>query len=222
MPTTEQARPGLVLPEYGPSGPELVRRRFGARGLPVAAAAVALLVIAVALLASRSGDGLTVLEHRSAPAFTLLYPPSQMHRAAPRAGELLRLTSGRGRLRMAVTVRRLALPPYRGSVAGLFPVYADRQMAPLAAALPGFRALTDGKMHFDDAPGYQLRYRYGPTGRRTLGMDVFVVPEDGDRDGVLLRYRQTNPPGGPKGPGRDLVKATRDAFRSFGFGLDRP
>ena len=32
MATTEEARPGLVLPEYGPTGPELVRGRLGRRG----------------------------------------------------------------------------------------------------------------------------------------------------------------------------------------------
>ena len=43
-----------------------------------------------------------------------------------------------------------------------------------------------------------------------------------DRDGVLLRYRQTNPPRALSAADRELVKATRKAFRSFRFGLDRP
>ena len=171
---------------------------------------------------ARSNDGLKLLEHRSAPVFTLIHPPAQVHRVAPHPGEVLRMTSRRGALRMAVTVHRLTLPPYRGSIAGLLPVYADRHARALAAGLPRFRALADGKARINDAPGYQLRYRYGPPDHRTHGIDVFVVPEDGDRDGVLLRYRQTNPPGGPGGAGRDLVKATRKTFRSFRFGPDRP
>jgi hypothetical protein len=222
MAATQPSRPGLVRPEYGPGALALIRRRVGPRGLRAAAAAAVLLVLVLAVLIARAGDGLKLLEHRSAPQFTLLYPPGQVHRVPPQQGELLRLTSRRGALRMAVTVRRLTLPAYRGSVAGVLPVYADRQIAPLAATLPGFRALTDGKARINDAPGYQLRYRYGPPGRRTLGIDVFVVPADGDRDGVLLRYRQTNPPHRLGGPGKDLVKATRKAFRSFRFGLDRP
>jgi hypothetical protein len=49
-----------------------------------------------------------------------------------------------------------------------------------------------------------------------------VVPADGERDGVVLRYRQTNPPRPLTDADRTLVKATRSAFRSFRFGLDRP
>ena len=46
------------------------------------------------------------------------------------------------------------------------------------------------------------------------------VGDRGDREGVLLRFRQTNRPAGQAG--KDLVKATKKAFRSFRFGLDRP
>lgn len=222
MAATQQPRPGLVRPEYGPSGPELIRRRWGARGVRAAVAGVVLAALVLAVLIARAGDGITLLEHRSAPVFTLLYPAGQLHRVAPQPGELLRLTSHRGRLRMAVTVGRLRLPPYRGSVAGVLPIYADRAIDRLAGELPAFQALTDGKARVNDAPGYQFGYRFGPPGHRTLGTDVFVVAKDGDREGVLIRYRQANPPGGPAGPGRDLVKSTRSAFRSFRFGLDRP
>ena len=223
MATIEEAPPDLVLPEYGPTGPELVRRRLGPRGRRVVFAAAALVLLALAaLIASRAGDGLTRLEHRSAPQFTLLHPAGDVDRVKPGPGELVRLRSGRGRLRMVVTIRRLQLPPYRGSVSGLLPVLADRQAAALARELPGFRLRTDGKARVNDAPGYQLRYRAGPPNRRTLGTDVLVVPEDGDRDGVLLRFRQTNPPRALDETDKDLVKAARKAFRSFRFGLDRP
>jgi hypothetical protein len=218
MPTTAEPRPGLVLPEYGPSAPELVRRRFKPRTRRLLYAALALFVAALALLLLGRGDGLTELEHTAAPQFTLLYPPSQVHKVKAGPGEILRFRSGRGRLRMVVAMRRLTLPPYQGSVGGLLPVLADRQAAALARELPGFRLLADGKARVNDAPGYQLRYRGG----RTQGTDVFVVPEDGDREGLLLRLRQTNPPSGLGQPQKDLVKATKKAFRSFRFGLDRP
>ena len=75
MPTTEEAPPGLVLPEYGPTGPELIRRRFGPRAQRVILGVAAVVVVLLAVLyATRSGDGLTTLEHRSAPVFTLLHP----------------------------------------------------------------------------------------------------------------------------------------------------
>src|SRR3954466_16122194 len=90
MPTTEQARPGLVLPEYGPSGPELIRRRFGPRALWVVGGVAVLIVLALVALIALTGGGLTSFEHRSAPAFTLLYPAGRVHRVPPRAGELVR------------------------------------------------------------------------------------------------------------------------------------
>jgi hypothetical protein len=227
MATADEAvrerREGLVRPEFGPTGPELVRRHLGPRGRRVAAVLAAVAVVALAvLIATRAGDGLTQLDHRSAPQFTLLYPPGTVDRVTPQGGELVRLRSERGNLRIVVTVRRLTLPPYRGRVSGLLPVFADRQTAALARELPGFHFRTDGKARVNDAPGYQLRYRAGPESRRTQGTDVLVVPEDGRRDGVLLRYRQTNPVGALDDADRELVKSTKKAFRSFRFGLDRP
>jgi hypothetical protein len=223
MATTEKAPPGLVLPEYGPTGPELIRRRFSprARRLLVAVVAVVVLVLAV-LIATRSGDGLTTLEHRAAPVFTLLHPAGQVRRVKPATGELVRLRSRRGPLEITVTVRRLTLPAYSGSVSGFLPVYADRHARALAAEVPGFIPRSDGKARVNDAPGYQVRYRTGPEDRGRTGIDILIVPEDGRRDGVILRYLQTQPPRRLDEPGRDLVKATRKAFRSFRFGLDRP
>ena len=223
MATTEEAPRSLVLPEYGPTGPELLRRRFSPRARRVFAAVVAVVVLALAvLIATQSGDGLTTLEHRSAPVFTMLHPAGQVRRVKPATGELVRLHSRRGPLEMTVTVRRLNLPAYSGSVSGFLPVYADRHARALAAEVPGFIPRSDGKARVNDAPGYQLRYRMGPENRPTTGIDIFVVPEDGRRDVVILRYRQTNPPLPLSEPERDLVKATRSAFRSFRFGLDRP
>lgn len=223
MATTEEAPPDLILPEYGPTGPQLVRRRFGPRAQRAIALAAAVVVVLLAvLIATRSGDGLTTLEHRSKPVFTLLHPAGQVRRVEPASGELVRLRSQRGPLEITVTVRRLTLPAYSGSVSGFLPVYADRQVQALAAELPGFQARTDGKARVNDAPGYQIKYRAGTAQRRITGIDILVVPEDGRRDGVVLRYRQTNPPRALDAAGKDLVKATRKAFRSFRFGFDRP
>jgi hypothetical protein len=223
MPATEEAPPGLVLPEYGPSGPELIRRRLGPRAprAILIVAAVVLVLLAV-LFATRPGDGLTTLEHRPAPAFTLLHAAETVRRVPPGPGELVRLRSRRGALELTVTVRRLTLPAYSGSVSGVLPVYADRHLQALAAELPGFVPRSDGKARVNTAPGYQIKYRAGTEQRPTTGIDTLVVPEDGRRDGVVLRYLQTNSPRALDQAGRDLVKATRKAFRSFRFGLDRP
>jgi hypothetical protein len=218
MATTEEARPGLVLPEYGPSAPELVRRRVGPRGRVALAAAGVVVLAVIVLVAVSGGDGLTTLEHRAAPQFTVLYPPPQVDRVEPQPGELMRLEARRNGLRIDVTVRPLTLPPYEGSVSGLLPVYADRHAAALVRELPGFRYQRDGKARVNDAPGYQLRYRAG----RMTGIDLLIVPEDGDREGVLLRFRQTNPQRALGAGQKELAKAMRKAFRSFRFGLDRP
>ena len=216
MPTTDEAPRGLVAPEYGPTAPELLRRRLGRRGARIALAVAGVVVAALAvLLVTSAGEDVTQLSHRSDPQFTLLY--GEGVRPVKRGpGELVRLRSGRGRLRMEVTVRPLALPAYEGSVGGLLPVLADRHAAALARELPGFALVRDGKARVNDAPGYQLRYRGG----RTTGTDLMIVPEDGDREGVVLRYRQAGTARGERQ--RELVKATRSAFRSFRFGLDRP
>ena len=217
MPTAEQAPPSLVAPEYGPTGPELLRQRLGPRrGRTALIAGGVVLVALIALIIATAGDGLTKLEHRSAPQFTMLYPPGEVDRAAPRAGEIVRLRAGARRLRMVVTVRRLTLPAYEGSVSGLLPIYTDRHAEALARELPGFRFERDGKARVNDAPGYQLRYRAG----RTEAIDLLIVPEDGDREGVLLRYRQAGKARGEAQ--KELAKAARSAFRSFRFGLDRP
>jgi hypothetical protein len=222
MPTTEKARPGLVTPEYGPTGPELVRRRLGPRGRLIALAVAALVVLAVAVLIATGGDGLTELKHESPPQFTMLYAAGSVDRVKPGPGEIVRFRARRRGLRLLVAVRRLTLPPYEGSVSGLLPIVADRQAAALAQELPGFRLRTDGKARVNDAPGYQLRYRAGPDNARTTGIDILVVPDDGDREGVLLRFRQTNPARALGADDKALVKAARKAFRSFRFGLDRP
>ena len=164
------------------------------------------------------GDGLTELKHTAAPQFTLLYPPSQVHKVKAGPGEIMRFRSGRGRLRMVIAIRRLTLPAYQGSVSGLLPVLADRQAAALARELPGFRLLGTARRASTPRPATSSATAPG----RTQGTDVFVVPTDGDREGVLLRFRQTNPPSGLGQPQKDLVKATKKAFRSFRFGLDRP
>ena len=219
MPTTEEARPGLVLPEYGPTGPQLVRERLGRRGRIALAAGAALVVALVALLVATGGEDLSELKHESSPQFTMLYPPGTVDPAKPGAGEIVRFRAQRRGLRLLVAVRRLDLPAYEGSVAGLLPIVADRQEQELARELPGFRLRTEGKARVNDAPGYQLRYESRDV---TNGIDILVVPEDGDREGVLLRFRQSNPPRALGGGQKALVKAARKVFRSFRFGLDRP
>src|SRR4051794_41913081 len=137
MPTRGRARPGLVLPEYGPTGPELIRRRFGPRAPWVVGGVAVLIVLALVALIALTGGGLTSFEHRSAPAFTLLYPAGRVHRVPPRAGELGRLTPRRGKLRLAITPRRPPPPRHPGRGAGVLPGYPRPQIGPPAPPPPG-------------------------------------------------------------------------------------
>jgi hypothetical protein len=216
MPTTEEARPGLVLPEYGPTLPQLVRGRRQRITLAVAAAVV---LLALALLIVTGGEDLGEYRHESSPQFTMLYPEGTIDPSEPGPGEIVRFRAQRRGMRLLVAVRRLDLPAYEGSVAGLLPVLADRHEQELARELPGFRLRAEGKARVNDAPGYQLRYESRDV---TNGIDILVVPEDGDREGVLLRFRQSNPPRALGGAQKALAKAARKVFRSFRFGLDRP
>jgi hypothetical protein len=149
----------------------------------------------------------------------MLYAADAVRPTKPGPGEIVRFRAQRRGLRLLVAVRRLRLPPYEGSVAGVLPIVADRQAEALARELPGFRLRTEGKARVNDAPGYQLRYESRDV---TNGIDILVVPEDGDREGVVLRFRQSNPPRALGGRQKALVKTMRKVFRSFRFGLDRP
>ena len=102
---------------------------------------------------------------------------------------------------------------------GVLPIVADRQAEALARELPGFRLRTEGKARVNDAPGYQLRYRSRDV---TNGIDILVVPEDGDREGVRAALPPEQPPRALGGRQKALVKTMRKVFRSFRFGLDRP
>jgi hypothetical protein len=120
---------------------------------------------------------------------------------------------------MQIAVRPLRLPAYTGDVAGLLAVYAERHLAQLKRGLPGLHLTGQGKARVQRAPGYELDFNYG---HGSTGRDVLVVPPDepGVRDGLVISLRQT---GSAKGrPAvKQVVAATRGAFRSLKFGSDR-
>ena len=221
MATTEEARPGLVLPEYGPTGPELVRRRLGRRGRRIAVAAAALVIVA-----PRGADRdprRRRPDAARAPLRAAVHAPLSGRRRPPGEG-------GAGRDRPAPLRPRPAADG-RGDPAPHAPALRGQRQraAPRVRRPPGRRARAR-------AAGLPLPHRrQGARQRRAglpaalprrppaaVGTDVLVVPEDGDREGVLLRFRQTNPPRPLDETEKELVKATRKAFRSFRFGLDRP
>ncbi len=217
------AMPAQLRPGFGPSLPALVRERFGVapRTTSVAVTALLLLMAGGALLAwwlSRDPQ----LVHRGDPVFNLVYDDDALRQADPRAGELVRLEGRRRRVFVAVTVRPLRVPPYRGDVAkGLLPTEAGRYMDGLRERDPTFVVREEGRSTVNESPGYQFAYRTGEPGAHTYWREIFVVPDvQAPRSGVIIRFENRRPRQiGPAGFA--LVDAAKSAYRSFNFGTER-
>jgi hypothetical protein len=182
-------REPLVLPEFQPTLPAIVRRRTGLRErttIALLAGAVVLVLLAVVVVRPRV-DGVTQLVHRGQPVFNVLYDDGALHAVAPRPGELLRLEGRRGRMTAAVTVSALRLPAHGGDIAhGVLPAYASGHVEALRARLPAFQLRFEGRARVNGAPGYEVRFRSGPRGRRAFQNDVLLVPEEEDASGAVL------------------------------------
>ncbi len=213
-----------LRPGFGPTLPALLRERLPIppRTLLLAALALAAVVavgVVVAVLATRDAQ----LVHDGDPVFNLVYEPDRLAEAEPRAGELARLEGRQGRVSVAVTVRPLRLPPYRGDVAkGLLPIHAQLYLDRLRARDRTFTLREEGRSTVNDAPGYQVAYRTGSGRRLVFRRDIFVVPdEEAPRLGAQLTFENRRPRRmGPAAAA--LVKAARSALRSFNFGTGRP
>ena len=169
----------LVRPEFEPTLPKLVRQRTGLRErttVLLLALALAALVVAVVLVRPRV-DRISSVTHGDDPAFTLQYRNDLFESVEPRPGELARLEGSRGRQSVTMTVRPLELPAHEGDVAhALLPVYASGHIEELAGQLDDFQLRAEHRARVHDAPGYEIRFRTGPPGRRTFGSDLMLVP----------------------------------------------
>src|SRR3954454_8669029 len=97
--------------DFGPTLPQLLRRRFGIGERVVTIAAVALVVVvAVGALVRSYAVAPRHLVYRAGPTFNLQYPARTLHRKPPDAGELVRLEAHRGQLTASITVSPLHLP----------------------------------------------------------------------------------------------------------------
>jgi hypothetical protein len=213
----------LLRPEFGPTMPALLRRRFGISGRVAALLGVAALVVLAIAVRVITDDGRDQLTVRGEPSFNVLYDAALLHRAAPAAGELMRLEGKRKNLTVAISARRANLPPYPGDViGGQLPLYVAQYAGRLEAHLDNFLLTDEGKARLNQAPGYQLGYTSGSPGNRTFWREVFVLPDaDSGDQAIVLTLRQTFS-GRPGRRGRALLKATKKAFRSFRFGTGRP
>ncbi|HEX5618746.1 MAG TPA: hypothetical protein VFX51_10010 [Solirubrobacteraceae bacterium] len=209
----------LVLPEYGPTLPELVRRRFGWRERTTVAVlvAVAALIVVALLLVRPEVDSQTKYVHHEAPVFNLLYDNGALREVAPQGDEIVRLEGRRGRLAAAIAVEPLELPGATGDVAhGVLPAYASDHVQELRAALPGFELVQEGRARVNGAPGYEVRFRTG----RTFGNDLMILPSEEEAgDALLVKARRTV--SGRRKLGkreREFDKLVAKAYRSFKYG----
>ena len=218
---------GVVRPEFGPTLPALLRRRFGippAVTLGVVGALALAAAVAIVLALARPPYPGTQVVHEGPPVFNLLYTPGALHEVRPHAGELLRLEGRREKLTVSVVVRELRLPRYDGDIThGQLPVYADRFADAQAARLPGFVLVSEGRARVNNGVGYEIAFQSVRPRRRVFGRDVLLAPDDikEGRGLVTLSLRQVKPGGKFTKGERNLAYLSRKAYRSFRFGTER-
>jgi hypothetical protein len=213
----------LVRPEFEPTLPALVRRRFGVRERTTILVLVALLAVAVAavVLVRPRVDRIGEVVHRDEPEFTLQYRNDLLHTEEPREGELARLAGRRGRQSVTLTVRPLELPARGGDVAHAFlPIYASGHIERLAQESDRFQLRAEHRARLHDAPGYEVRFRTGPPGRQTFGSDLMLLPSEEETDGALLLSLRREVRGRPKLSDREeeFADLAMEAMRSVRFG----
>jgi hypothetical protein len=183
-----------VRPEFQPTLPALMRRRFGLRErTTVILVVLAVLAFAAAVLLVRPRvDRIGEVSRRDTPAFTLQYRNDLFDEVEPKAGELARVEGRRGRQSVEIAVRPLDLPPFEGDVAhAQLPIFASGHIRDLQARIDDFQLRAEHRARVNDAPGYEVRFRTGTPGRYTYGSDLMLVPEERDgRDALLVTLRR--------------------------------
>lgn len=213
----------LVLPQYGPTLPEIARRRLGLRERTTVVLLLALAaLIALGLFVVRPEvDPLAKYVHHGNPTFNLLYRRSALHKVAPQGSELVRLQGQHGRLATTIAVEPLTLPPATGDIAhGALPAFASRHIEELRAGDDTFQLVAEGRARVNGAPGYEVRFRTGPPGKQTFGNDLLILPKEDDATGALLVTSRRTITGKPTLGKREaaLNKASAKAYRSFKYG----
>ena len=179
----------LVRPEFEPTLPALVRRRFGLRERTTVVLLVLAFValVAAVLLVRPRVDRISEVVHGDEPAFTMQYRNDLFDSVEPQAGELARIEGRRGRQAVTLTVRPLDLPAQGGDVAhAQLPIYASGHIEALAGEIDGFELRGEHRARINDAPGYEVRFSAGPPGRRTFGRDLMLIPAEDESRGALL------------------------------------
>ena len=213
-----------MRPEFGPTLPALLAAR-GVSRRAMAIGAVALVAFAVAaVLVIRAQRDQADLVVAGPPTFNLVYPPSILHEAQTRDGELARLEGSRRNGSVAITVRAIRVPPYPGAdvVGGYLPILAEQRLAELQAQYGSIEVFDEGKARINLFPGYQIGFGARVAGARLFGRDTYLFPQEtGVQDGVLLSLRRTVRHK-PTAADDDFYRAAKAVFTSFAFGEGRP
>jgi hypothetical protein len=213
----------LVLPEYRPTLREELSRR-GRTFRWTVLAVLGALVAGLLVWALRPTDMGVHYVHRPDPTFNLRYADA-FERLAPQRDEFLhiRRRGAQGRVLDAFSVQRLTLPPYRGDVNGLLPVYAERVLVELRHAYPGLRLVEEGKARVNLVAGYSILFRVGRGPDRMYGREVLLPkPEAGTREGVRMALRTWKGSGIAKPRELGARGALKTPYRSFRYGTEAP
>jgi hypothetical protein len=210
-----------VKPQYGPTLVEMLAPRSLTVRAGAATLAALLVAAVVAIGLNARPDETFVLEHEPV-TFNFAYGP-QLERV-PLAGSLVALEHERAGLFLdSYVLRSLALPPYRGAVGGMLPIYANGYIDRLHRRYHGFEFVGEGRARINNGIGYEVTFR-SKRGRRTLyGRHLLLVEEvpDGQRRGVVIELESTPAAGTPNADEIGNHGVLKTPLRSFRFGEDR-
>ena len=219
-----------VRPEFGPTLPELLGRRFGmsVRAAGLLLGGILAVIVIAGIVKHEQPDGTVRVTVRSPAAFNLRYDPAKLDRVAPVDGEALRLQTKAGDPNpSSVTVRGVRMAPFSGDDASAhLPIVFSGVIAEMARRDPNFEQIGEGRARVNSQPGYQVQYKTTIGGRRFYGRRVFLFPDPRDqpgaRDGadVTLLARWSKVVTKADDVGSNGV--TKLPYRSFRLGTDLP
>lgn len=212
----------MIKAEYGPTLLQLLAPRPLAVRLAAAALALAIVLgAAVIAITSRPDENVVLLRE----PVTLNFSYGDQWDRVQRPGALvaLRNVGERGLLLNAYAIRDLKLPPYRGVVGGMMPVYAVDYVRKISGRYKEFEAVSEGRARINNAIGYEVTFRARLGTRRLYGRHYLLVEEepDGLRRGVVIELESTPAAGTPSADEIGNHGALKTPLRSFRFGEDR-
>jgi hypothetical protein len=215
----------VVREEYGPTLPELLGPRLGVRVRAIWLAVAVLVAVAIAVaawLSLRPDPSRTGVIVRKPITFNLLYT-DVLHRAAPRAGEVLRLQTRSGPPQ-SVAVRPLHLPAYRGDVTATLTLLSAQLINQMTKSYSGFAYRGDGRVSINKQPGYQIVFQAQVGGRTTYGKRVLLMAtaDPPPHEGLDMTFLAARSPAVPNADAVAGNGALKIPYRSVRFGTDRP